>query len=160
MHKWRATEQAILVGGKTLRVDNPRLDVRCWEGKNPLRIVLSGSGNIPVDASIFTVEGETVIFTYNKEKSFNNATMVVMQEEKLPAKQILDYLYERGIQSLIVEGGAETHNLFVKSGLWDEARVFRGNVAFNRGVKAPVVNGKTREEIQFNKTVLRIIEAE
>ncbi len=160
VHKWRATEQAILVGGKTVRVDNPRLDVRCWKGKNPLRIVLSGSGNIPDDASIFTAEGETVIFTYNKDKSFNNATKVVMKNDMSPAEQILDYLYERGIQSLIVEGGAETHNLFVKSGLWDEARIFRGNVSFNRGVKAPVVNGKTREEIQFNKTVLRIIEAE
>ena len=86
--------------------------------------------------------------------------MVVMRNDVSPANQILDFLYERGIQSLIVEGGAETHNLFVKNELWDEARVFRGNIAFNKGVKAPILNGKTREEIQFNKTVLRIIEAE
>jgi diaminohydroxyphosphoribosylaminopyrimidine deaminase/5-amino-6-(5-phosphoribosylamino)uracil reductase len=44
VHRWRAGEQAILVGAGTLRVDNPKLNVREWTGNNPLRLVLSSSG--------------------------------------------------------------------------------------------------------------------
>ena len=44
VHKWRSSEQAILVGAGTIRADNPKLNVREWKGINPIRIILSGSG--------------------------------------------------------------------------------------------------------------------
>lgn len=156
-HKWRATEQAILVGGQTLRVDNPRLDVRCWTGQNPLRLILSGSGNIPNDSSVFDVEGETVVFTYDKERHFDKATTVVMREDYSPVNQILEYLYDRKIESLVVEGGAAVHNLFVDSGLWDEARIFHGYSDFGKGIKASSISGTIIEERRFEKTTLRVV---
>ena len=44
--------------------------------------------------------------------------------------QIADYLYHEGIQSLFIEGGAEVLNHFITTGLWDEARIFTGDVLF------------------------------
>jgi len=42
---------------------------------------------------------------------------------------------------LLVEGGTQTLNLFIQSGLWDEARVFISPVKFQEGLEAPVMNG-------------------
>ena len=50
-------------------------------------------------------------------------------------------LYQRKIQSVIVEGGAQTIETFVKGGWWDEARVFRSHRSFGKGIPAPVIRG-------------------
>ena len=47
VHKWRASEQAILVGAGTVRADDPKLNVRDWKGNNPVKIILSSSGILP-----------------------------------------------------------------------------------------------------------------
>ena len=52
-------------------------------------------------------------------------------------KQVCNYLYERQIQSLIVEGGAQVLQQFIDEGLWDEARIFVGDTRFSEGLSAP-----------------------
>jgi len=47
-------------------------------------------------------------------------------------------LFKHQIQSVIIEGGAKTLQTFIDENLWDEARVFVGNINFNKGIKAPV----------------------
>jgi diaminohydroxyphosphoribosylaminopyrimidine deaminase/5-amino-6-(5-phosphoribosylamino)uracil reductase len=51
------------------------------------------------------------------------------------AKQILSYLYQNEIQSIIIEGGAKTLNLFIEENLWDEARVFETQKAIDNGIR-------------------------
>jgi len=60
------------------------------------------------------------------------------------------------IQSLIVEGGAETLNLFIRAGLWDEARVFTSPQNWNEGIPAPVLFGKASEAHIVGPDVLNI----
>lgn len=156
VHKWRATEQAILVGGRTVRVDNPSLDVRYWSGRNPLRLVLSKTGNISGDASIFSTNGQTILFS-EVNKSFNNCVTKLLNKEEETTTQIMNYLYETKIQSVIVEGGAETLGHFITSGLWDEARIFTGKESFQRGVKAPDISGREVYTQKFEKSTLRIL---
>lgn len=67
VHRWRAEEESILVGAGTVRVDNPKLNVRDWKGKDPLRLILSSSGNIDKGSSLLMDGGETVLFTNNKD---------------------------------------------------------------------------------------------
>jgi diaminohydroxyphosphoribosylaminopyrimidine deaminase/5-amino-6-(5-phosphoribosylamino)uracil reductase len=50
------------------------------------------------------------------------------------------------IQSIIIEGGAKTLDLFIKAGLWDEARVFTGPQYWPEGIRAPAITGKMAEE--------------
>lgn len=136
VHKWRAEEQAILVGAGTARADNPRLDVREWTGNQPVRIIISRSGQIDMGLSVFRQEGTWIMFT-PATGSIRSNNIVCIDSSRPAAVQILEHLHRQGIQSVFVEGGAETLNHFIAAGLWDEARVFTGKVLFGAGVKAP-----------------------
>ena len=67
VHKWRASEQAILVGAGTVRADNPKLNVREWEGNNPLRLILSSSGLLNEGSFSEPESGTVVVFTHNTD---------------------------------------------------------------------------------------------
>ena len=61
----------------------------------------------------------------------------VVLTHQLPLPQLIDDLYQQGIQSLIVEGGRQTHESFIQAGLWDEIRVETGNITVSDGTRAP-----------------------
>jgi diaminohydroxyphosphoribosylaminopyrimidine deaminase/5-amino-6-(5-phosphoribosylamino)uracil reductase len=156
VHKWRASEQAILVGAGTIRADNPRLNVREWKGNNPVRIILNGSGILPENLALYDTIGPNVIFTYYPGKSDMHGSVVVKLDNQEPAAlQITDYLFKWGIQSLFIEGGATVLSHFIKSGYWDEARVFHGMKDFRVGIKAPEIEGKLLSRTSFIQSSLK-----
>ncbi len=157
VHRWRTIEQAILAGAETIRSDNPRLNVRFWTGQDPLRIILSRSGLIGKDSEVFKTNGTNVVFTCNTESDLPNTEKVKLSSSDNAVSQISDYLYNAGIQSLIVEGGASVIDLFISSGLWDEARVFTGKQNFKSGVKAPSVSGIKYSSSAFSLSFLEMI---
>jgi diaminohydroxyphosphoribosylaminopyrimidine deaminase/5-amino-6-(5-phosphoribosylamino)uracil reductase len=158
LHKWRASEQAILVGAETVRTDNPRLNVREWKGNNPVRIILSASGMLPEELAMNKLIGSQVIFSFFPEKiNLPGSVVVKLSNHESSAIQILDYLFGWGIQSLFIEGGAKVLNHFISSGLWDEARIFRGNQIFKDGVKAPEIEGRLFSKTKFSKSTLEIL---
>jgi diaminohydroxyphosphoribosylaminopyrimidine deaminase/5-amino-6-(5-phosphoribosylamino)uracil reductase len=158
VHKWRAEEQSILVGGETVRIDNPLLNLRDWNGNNPVRLILSGSGMIPEDLAMNKLIGSQVIFSFYPEKIKSAGSILVkLSKNESPAVQILDYLYGWGIQSLFIEGGAGVLNHFISQGLWDEARIFTGYQVFGDGVKAPNIHGKLLVKTKFSKSRLEIL---
>ena len=53
VHKWRSEEQAILVGTRTAQMDNPRLNVREWPGKSPVRLVIDRNLKLPKSLNLF-----------------------------------------------------------------------------------------------------------
>ena len=67
-------------------------------------------------------------------------SVVIVGGTGLYIKAILDELYKRNIQSVLVEGGSRTLQYFIIDNVWDEARVIVGNIRFHEGVKAPVIN--------------------
>jgi len=156
VHKWRASEQAILVGAGTFRADNPKLNVREWSGPQPLRIILSSSGTIGNEFSVNETNGRVVVFTHNKGISYSGATKVELDEKVPSSNQIIEYLYNRGIQSLFIEGGAEVLNHFMSTDLWNEARIFTGENYFKQGVKAPVIPGSLFSKKSFSNSSLEI----
>lgn len=131
VHKWRAEEQAILVGTTTVREDNPSLTVRDWTGKNPIRIVIDKHLKLPKDASVWDNKAETHLISE-----------VNTDFDQPLAQQISNYLYSRQINSVIIEGGAKTLQTFIDEQLWDEARVFIGPSIFANGTKAPQFSGE------------------
>ncbi len=138
VHKWRAEEQAILVGANTVLQDNPSLTVRDWTGENPIRVVLYKNNKLPKNLSVFNSEAETIIL---KEDT---------------AKSICDTLFTSNINSIIIEGGSKTLQLFIDEELWDEARLFKGNTEFKTGVKAPRFSGTLISEEKILDDTLRI----
>lgn len=65
-----------------------------------------------------------------------NPKRVVLTHQR-PLYQLIDDLYQQGIQSLIVEGGRQTHESFIEAGLWDEIRVETGPMTVTDGTRAP-----------------------
>lgn len=149
VHQVRATEKAILVGKNTVLKDNPSLTVRHVDGTNPIRLVIDKDLELfekKEDYKIFNQESNTLIFNSLQDFDENNVEGIKVLFNESVVKQILDILYEKGIQSLIVEGGTFTINSFLESNLWDEAIILEGNKTFGKGVKAPYFELKPFKE--------------
>ncbi len=156
VHRWRTEEESILAGAGTVRADNPRLNVRDWKGRNPLRLILSGSGIVDSESSLLTDGGKTIVFTNNSDIDFKGASKVQL-DDRIPAcRQIVQYLYDSGIQSLLIEGGAQVLDHFISYGLWDEARIFSGEKYFGGGVSAPVIKEKLFFKKDFSSSKLEV----
>ena len=156
VHRWRAAEQVILAGAGTVRADDPKLNVREWGGNDPMRLILSSSGSIDKDSAFLQGGKAAVVFTDNTDADIPGAVKIKI-DHKLPAcMQITQYLFDTGIQSLLIEGGARVLGHFISHGLWDEARVFTGEKYFEEGVKAPVINGTQFSRSVFNSSILKV----
>ena len=155
VHKWRSEEDAILVGTSTAKHDNPQLNVRDWEGKDPVRIVLDR--NLILDRSLHLFDNAQPTICYNQVKSEKLENLDLVQlKSGFGVKEVLEDLYKRKIQSLIVEGGAQVLKSFIENELWDEARVFTGQVQFVKGIPSPLIQGKFvgESEIMGDKLVV------
>ena len=147
VHKWRSEEQAILVGTQTVIDDNPKLDTRDWAGDNPIRLALDQNNRIPENSQILNNQVKTILFSKSKTAVIKeNTTFECIDFQKNVAKQIVESLYEHQIQSVIIEGGSQTLQTFIDAKLWDEARVFIGNIHFTNGKKAPQLVSKEAEK--------------
>lgn len=141
VHKWRAEEDAILVGTRTAAHDNPSLTVRAWSGRNPVRIVLDRFLKLNEKLSVFDRTQKTICYNVIKHEEFENLSLIRVDEAGFIENVVAD-LWHRKIQSVIVEGGATTLNFFLQSRLWDECRVFKSHRVFNKGIAAPLPAGK------------------
>ena len=65
-----------------------------------------------------------------------NPKRIVLTHNR-PLSQLMDDLYQHVIQSLIVEGGRQTHDSFLAAGLWDEIRVETSPITVSDGTRAP-----------------------
>jgi len=139
VHKWRAEEDAILVGKNTAMHDNPSLTVRDWKGQNPIRIVIDNRLELSHDLKLFDGSVRTLVLNV-KEDDQSSGVEYLKYDESI--RNLLHRLYEQKIQSLIVEGGAKTLKSFTDAEMWDEARIFTSNTNFERGIEAPNIGGR------------------
>jgi diaminohydroxyphosphoribosylaminopyrimidine deaminase/5-amino-6-(5-phosphoribosylamino)uracil reductase len=142
VHKWRSEEDAILVGKNTAAIDNPRLNVRYWEGRSPKRVVIDRRLELNKTLNVFDQSVETLVFN---EVEFNvegkNKYIALEDFDRYVPQYILYQLYLQDIQSVIIEGGARTLQTFIDAGLWDEARIFTGKTVLTNGIKSPQITG-------------------
>jgi len=155
VHKWRAEEDAILVGKNTARYDNPSLNVRDWVGKNPVRIVLDSNLQLPENLNLFDQSISTICFNSKKSESLENLDFIKLAPD-FSISAILKELQNRKIQSLIVEGGSNVLSQFLDGGLWDEARVFTGKENFGAGISAPTLNQNPTETLHIGEDLLTV----
>jgi diaminohydroxyphosphoribosylaminopyrimidine deaminase/5-amino-6-(5-phosphoribosylamino)uracil reductase len=158
VHKWRSEEQAILVGTETVVADNPKLNIRDWTGTAPIRIVIDRNNRISKESYIFDDTQKTLVFSSTAlgEEKNTNQWLPLKEQENL-ATQIANQLHELNIQSVIIEGGSKTLQLFIDSNLWDEARIFKGAVALKIGTPAPVLNKIKNKKYTILKDELIIL---
>ncbi|MDE6814224.1 MAG: bifunctional diaminohydroxyphosphoribosylaminopyrimidine deaminase/5-amino-6-(5-phosphoribosylamino)uracil reductase RibD [Duncaniella sp.] len=121
VHKMRATNDAILIGSGTALADNPTLTTRDFAGKSPVKVVLDRRRRLPADLRLFN-DGEVIVLSDYRNLS-----------------EAMERLYDRGLTSVLVEGGAEILGSFLSEDLWDEIRVEVSPVCIDGKVKAPLL---------------------
>lgn len=137
VHKMRAEENAIMVGTNTVLDDNPSLTTRDWSGKSPTRVLIDRELKVPDTFNIYDESAPTIVLTQEIKKDKKNVRFVNLKLEDDKVDTIIDALFATELQSVIVEGGAQTIQSFVDAGVWDEAYVFEGAITFGNGIKAP-----------------------
>lgn len=136
VHQRRAENMAIMVGTRTVLLDNPRLLNTRWSGRHPIRITLDRHGVLPADARIFSSDAPTIVYRENTDWTF-----------------VLSDLAQRNIHSVLVEGGAMLLQHIIDSGIYDEVHVEVSQHALPdvhqepRGVKAPTYVFRTAPSI-------------
>jgi diaminohydroxyphosphoribosylaminopyrimidine deaminase / 5-amino-6-(5-phosphoribosylamino)uracil reductase len=127
-HKWRTIEGAILVGYRTALTDNPELTPRHYSGPEPLRIVEDFHGKLPTALNLWRSPGHTWCLVGPDAETRDlgpSVNVLRVSDSKRWPLELMSYLHEAGIQSLIVEGGSATHQKFLDLELADEIRRFQ-----------------------------------
>lgn len=155
VHHWRAEEASILVGTNTALLDDPHLTVRLAEGRNPVRLVLDRHHRLPVTLRVFDGAAPTIVFSYD-DALRPYADTVMLEPTGNELEQVLQVLYERQLQSVLVEGGTQLLQAFINSGLWDEIRIFESPKMFGGGIPAPTVAGVPQQRVAVGPDQLSI----
>lgn len=155
VHKWRSEEDAIMVGTNTAFYDNPQLNVRDWTGRNPIRIVIDRNLRLPAHLHLFDGKQPTICYNSIKDNICPNLEHIKIKAGNF-IKQVIENLYAKRIQSVLVEGGSGLINSLLENDLWDEIRVFRTTICFGQGIKAPQIRGVLfdRATIQDNDLLI------
>lgn len=119
VHKLRATHDAILIGSGTALADNPTLTTRLYAGKSPVKVVLDRRKRLPADLRLFS-DGDVIVI-----------------DGEMTLAEAMHTLYNKGISSVLVEGGAQVIESFAKDDLWDEIRVEVSPEHIEGKIKAP-----------------------
>ncbi len=142
VHKMRSEEDAIMVGTNTAKYDNPKLDTRFWTGKNAVRVVIDKGLSLSKDLNIFDNHQTTICYNLLEDKILENNIFVRICTNTSIEKFVLQDLYQRKIQSIIIEGGSTLLQSFIDLGLWDEAIILKSNSMLEDGIEAPVIGGR------------------
>jgi len=127
VQKLRAECDAILVGAKTLRKDNPKLTVRTGRvGEQPWRVVVTRSGKLPKGANLFRDRNKERTLVYRRKKW----------------SEVLKDLHRKGVSRLLVEGGAEVAGGLIKAGKVNEVVIYLAPILVGeRGKGFPKIDG-------------------
>ncbi|HQU53802.1 MAG: bifunctional diaminohydroxyphosphoribosylaminopyrimidine deaminase/5-amino-6-(5-phosphoribosylamino)uracil reductase RibD [Lewinellaceae bacterium] len=151
-HRWRHEIDAFLVGGKTVIVDNPKLNNRLYWGRSPHRVVYSTRERLPLQRALWNTDCPTILFI----PKFLKALPEHIHQFELPEdkNRHLEFVFENLMQfpinSLLVEGGPQTLSTFIHQNKWDEARIIRSNTKIlAHGLAAPKPEGALRNRFQL-----------
>ena len=131
VHQYRTQYDAVLVGADTVIADNPKLNVRHVEGRNPYRVVIDSTLRSPIDSFLFNDElkDKTIVCTsVNADKDrlkilWDKGIQIIecnVTGNHINLKDMLYRLYERKIYSVFIEGGKSLTTAFLKNGCFDE----------------------------------------
>lgn len=135
VHKWRFESDAVLIGSGTALADNPRLNVRLVEGRNPYRVVIDTKARLPLDSNLVVCEDPYKTIVYVSETASPEKIEALKQKEvqvfKVPLKdnhldlkQVFQHLYSLNLCNLFLESGPVLQGALLKQGLIDSVKAF------------------------------------
>lgn len=127
LHRCRALVQAVIVGVTTVQCDDPKLSVRLAAGPDPVRVVVDCHADLDGRESLFHDGGAPVLLIQSAEAPVKSYPAEVIRLTPgpggLPPQAILQALAARGLERVLVEGGARTIARFVEAGLVNRLHV-------------------------------------
>ena len=167
-HHLRAAHEAILIGIGTLIADDPQLTVRLVPGKDPQPVVLDGSLRFPLHARLLRdnqVKPWIVVTSRAHEEKIRRIEKIGgsvyvtsgLANGWINLADLLELLYQQGIRSVMVEGGARIITSFLRENLADQVVItvtplilggFRG-VSLTGELNTPFISGL--HDIQYEK---------
>lgn len=128
-----------MISAKTVIADNPLLDVRLWQGRNPIKIIIDRLGILQnhLNLKVLNSEEPTYIFTTSTMTLNPSCQAIKIGSDGSFMSQVFKELIQMGITSCFVEGGSTLHQVLIQENLWDEMRVFTAPVELEDGIKAP-----------------------
>jgi len=158
VHKWRGEVDAILVGTNTAEVDNPALTNRLFYGKSPKRIVLDQHNRLAKNLQIFDGKMPTFVVSKKPDPLLQCPNLQYFQHpfNTHLLRDLLTYLHQQNIGSLLVEGGKQLLVDFIHQGLWDEARILIGQKELGEGIIAPKLSAKASKDYELYGDQLRV----
>lgn len=128
LHRCRALVDAVIVGVGTVVADDPSLSVRAVSGRSPVRVVVDCNGRMPERAKMLHDGGMPVLVLQAddvpaRDRKHGTVRLPRQQDGGLAPRDILDALAERGLTSVLVEGGANTISRFVDAQMIDRMHV-------------------------------------
>ena len=151
VHQMRGEYDAVLIGSRTAKIDDPELTVRLSEGRNPKRVVLDSDLSLPLSLKLFRNNPEQNVFVITakdtllkkktKLKQLSDLGVKVVAvarntDKKVNLRQALSELGKTGISSVMVEGGSKIFTAFLRAGLVDELNIFIAPKIFGNGISA------------------------
>lgn len=139
VHRWRANIPAILVGGRTVVDDDPALTTRLFPGPDPRPVIIDLRDRCTGKERLFSGAGQRPLLFSGVPRPEIKVKNIVLGPEldQAALTQVLGELKEQRYGEVLVEGGAYLLNTFIRTGLWDEARVFTGQGRLGAGLAAP-----------------------
>jgi len=156
----RTKIDAIMVGASTVVVDNPQLTARpggVEAERQPLRVVADSRGRISVEAAVLRGPAKTLVATteasspeWRKALESTGAEVRVFQADaagRVSLPPLLSHLGERGVLTLLVEGGGVLHGSFFDQGLVDKLHAVLAPLIIGAQGAATAVAGKGAERM-------------
>ncbi|MDX2170704.1 MAG: bifunctional diaminohydroxyphosphoribosylaminopyrimidine deaminase/5-amino-6-(5-phosphoribosylamino)uracil reductase RibD, partial [Deltaproteobacteria bacterium] len=134
VHTWRNEMDAVMVGAGTVLADDPRLTCRLRGGRDPLRVIVDGRLRVPLTARVLTKEAArgTVLATV-RSSSRKLAALRARGAEvlalpgrggRLSLPRLLRALAQRGVNTVLLEGGATLAGAALRAGVVDRLAIF------------------------------------
>jgi 2,5-diamino-6-(ribosylamino)-4(3H)-pyrimidinone 5'-phosphate reductase len=137
VHQLRKEVDGIMVGINTVLTDDPRLTVHkipAKKSENPVRVVVDNQCRTPFDSRILNDDAETIIAISNNVKKDSQAfercknlgkkaKIFYSRESSVNLKELMNFLYSKNIETLMLEGGSTLNFSMIKENLIDEIRV-------------------------------------
>ncbi len=111
VHQLRSTCDAVIIGGNTVRKDNPQLTTHNLTKHNPLRVVMSRSLDLPTECNLWQIEvAQTLIFTQTNsnptlQKILIDKGVEIVELETVTPSAVMTNLYDRGLSQILWECG-------------------------------------------------------
>ncbi len=139
VHELRATVDAVMVGAGTVRRDDPELTVRLADGRDPVRVVISGDGDLPAGARLLVTARHTPTIVVARQATAAARRLLAARGAELievgdgGLHGALEALASRGLLDVLCEGGPTLAGGLLAAGLIDRVLLFVAPLIVGRG---------------------------